>query len=174
MGPKVAARDTIKVHEGGLYMGHVKFHERCSLAVVCVLALSAGAFAADHPKEGLVDAQFKAMDTDGDGKLSPDEHAAGAKRMFAAMDADKDGTVTIAEMDAAHKNVAGKEAKSTDLSSVEKIKVVDKNGDGLLSAEEHAAGSKRMFNTMDVDKDGFLSRAELMAGHAKMLKKSEP
>ena len=113
------------------------------------------------------------MDTDGDGKLSPDEHAAGAKRMFDAMDADKDGTVTIAEMDAVHKNAPGKEPKSSDLSSVEKIKVVDKNGDGLLSAEEHAAGSRRMFSKMDIDRDGFLSRAELTAGHEKMLKKTE-
>lgn len=147
---------------------------RYSLAILSVCIFSGATFAADHPSEGLVDAQFKAMDTDGDGRLSPDEHAAGAKRMFDAMDADKDGTVTIAEMDAAHKNVPGKEPKSTDLSSIEKIKVVDKNGDGLLSAEEHAAGSKRMFSKMDVDRDGFLSRAELTAGHEKMLKKHEP
>lgn len=155
-------------------MSHPKCLARYSLAVVYVFALSAGAFATDHTNEGLAEARFKALDTDGDDKLSPDEHAAGAKRMFAAMDADKDGTVTVAEMDAAHKNVTGEETRSTNLSSAEKIKVVDKNGDGLLSAEEHAAGSKRMFHTMDIDNDGFLSRAELTAGHAKMLKKNGP
>ncbi len=147
--------------------------ERYSLVILCVCAMAGDASAADHPSEDLIDAQFKSMDTDGDGRLSPDEHAAGAKRMFDAMDVDKDGTVTIAEMDAVHKNIPGKEPKSSDLSSVEKIKVVDKNGDGLLSAEEHAAGSKKMFSKMDTDRDGFLSRAELTAGHEKMLKKTE-
>lgn len=74
------------------------------------------------------------------------------------MDADNDGTVTIAEMDIALKTVPRKEPKSTDPSSDEKIEVVDKNGDGLLSAEEPAAGSKRMFSAMDVDRDGLPSR----------------
>lgn len=147
--------------------------ERYSLAILCVCALSGVASAADHPSEDQIDAQFKAMDADGDGRLSPDEHAVGAKRMFDTMDANKDGTVTIAEMDAVHKNIPGKEAKSSDLSSVEKIKAVDTNGDGQLSAEEHAAGSRKMFGKMDTDRDGFLSRAELTAGHEKMLKKTE-
>ena len=49
--------------------------------------------------------------------------------------------------------------------------MVDRDGDGVLTAEEHAAGSRAMFERMDTDKDGFLSKAELAAGHAKMLKK---
>jgi hypothetical protein len=147
---------------------------RCGLVILSICAFSGNASAADHPNEGLIDAQFKTMDTDGDGRLSPDEHAAGAKRMFDAMDSNKDGTVTIAEMDAAHRNVPGKEPKNSDLSSIEKIKVVDQNGDGLLSADEHAAGSRKMFSKMDADRDGFLSRAELTAGHEKMLKRNEP
>ena len=57
------------------------------------------------------------------------------------------------------------------MSSAEKIKVVDTNGDGMLTADEHAVGSKRMFDKMDTDKDGFVSKAELEAGHAKMMKK---
>ena len=160
VGPEAAARSTIGVHKGGFHMSHPKCLSRYSLAVVYVFALSAGAFATDHTNEGLAEARFKALDTDGDDKLSPDEHAAGAKRMFAAMDADKDGTVTVAEMDAAHKNVTGEGPEHRPV-----IRGKDQggrqNGDGLLSAEEHAAGSKRMFHTMDIDNDGFLSRAEL-------------
>jgi Ca2+-binding EF-hand superfamily protein len=57
------------------------------------------------------------------------------------------------------------------MSSAEKIKAIDTNGDGALSAEEHAAGSKMMFDKMDTDKDGYLSKAELEAGHAKMMTK---
>ena len=152
-------------------MSHSKCHHVCSLAILCGLALSSGAFAETHPKENAADAHFKAMDANGDGKLSPDEHAAGARKMFDTMDANKDGTVTSAEMDAAHEKVAEKKATKADMSSAEKIKVVDTNGDGMLTAQEHAAGSKKMFDKMDTDKDGFVSKAELATGHAKMMKK---
>ena len=43
---------------------------------------------------------FKAMDTDGDGRISAGEHAAGAARMFAGMDSDHDGFLSRAEFDA--------------------------------------------------------------------------
>src|SRR4051812_47581394 len=69
--------------------------------------------------------EFKMMDTDGDGKLSADEHAAGARKMFEMMDADKDGKVAAAEMTAAHHQVTGKKAERMDMSSGEKIKLVD-------------------------------------------------
>jgi hypothetical protein len=153
------------------HMSHPNRRLVWSLAVLCGLALSSGAFADNRPKEKAADAQFKVMDTNADAKLSPDEHAAGARKMFDAMDANKDGTVTSAEMDAAHEKVTGKKATKADMSSAEKIKVVDTNGDGMLTAEEHADGSKRMFEKMDTDKDGFVSQAELAAGHAKMMKK---
>ena len=41
--------------------------------------------------EGSADAVFQMMDTNGDGKISREEHAAGAKHMFDTMDADQDG-----------------------------------------------------------------------------------
>ena len=87
------------------------------------------------------------------------------------MDANRDGKVTAAEMDAAHQRVTGKKAKKTDMSSADKIKVIDTDGDGILTAEEHAAGSRAMFEKMDTDKDGFLTKDELAAGHAQMMKK---
>src|SRR5450631_3462923 len=65
------------------------------LTTLCVLIVPAVAYANE----------FQMMDTNGDGKVSPDEHAAGAKKMFEAMDADKDGKVTAAEMDAAHERM---------------------------------------------------------------------
>lgn len=46
------------------------------------------------------------------------------------------------------------------------------NKDGKVSASEHAAGAKQMFETMDGNKDGFLTKDALAAGHARMLKKS--
>jgi Ca2+-binding EF-hand superfamily protein len=118
---------------------------------------------------GGVEHQLQMMDTDGDGKISAGEHAAGAKKMFEMMDADKNGKVTAAEMEAAHQQVTGNKAGPTELGAAEKIKMIDTNHDGVLSAEEHADGAKKMFEKMDTNKDGFLSKSELAAGHARMM-----
>src|SRR5688500_10965891 len=41
-----------------------------------------------------------------------------------------------------------------------------------LSAAEHAAAIRLMFERMDTNKDGIVSRVEFMAGHARMLTKA--
>jgi hypothetical protein len=112
-----------------------------------------------------------AWDTNKDGVLSSDEHAAGARTMYAAMDSDLDDSVTAAEMTASHEAVTGEQAKADELSSEEKIAVIDTNKDGVLSATEHAEGSRAMFNKMDKDVSGTLSQEELDAGHEELKKK---
>jgi hypothetical protein len=67
--------------------------------------------------------------------------------------------------------ITGNAAQKSDMSSADKIKAIDTNADGMLSADEHATGSKAMFEKMDADKDGTLTKAEFDAGHAAMLKK---
>lgn len=57
------------------------------------------------------------------------------------------------------------------MSSAAKIKVIDTDGDGILTAAEHAAGSKTMFDRMDSNKDGYVSKSEFAAGHANMMRK---
>ena len=145
----------------------ISFH---TIALAGGVMLASLAFAAG-PKAAKPDAEFAAMDTNKDGKVSAEEHAAASKKMFDTMDANRDGKVTAAEMAAAHQRVTGKKAKKSDMSAAEKIKVIDTDGDRTLTAEEHAAGSRAMFEKMDTDKDGFLTKAELAAGHAQMLKK---
>lgn len=143
--------------------------------IFAAIAAAAGATLASsalagHPQKEAGN-QFAMMDADKDGKVSAEEHAGGARAMFEKMDADKDGKVTAAEMTASHKAVTGKAAKKSDMSSADKIKVVDSDGDGVLTAEEHATGSQAMFGKMDADKDGFLSKGEVAKGHATMMKK---
>ena len=57
------------------------------------------------------------------------------------------------------------------MSAAAKIKVVDKDGDGVLPASEHEAGARAMFGKMDANRDGYLSKAEWDAGHAALNKK---
>ena len=141
-------------------------HFRAALVGLAVLFASPASYA-HEPMSG-----FQGMDANHDGKVTRDEHAAAAKKMFDAMDADKDGKVTASEMDAAHERVTGHKAKPGDMPAAEKIKTIDTDGDGILTAAEHEAGSRTMFDAMDSDKDGSLSEAESAAGHARLIKKA--
>jgi Ca2+-binding EF-hand superfamily protein len=109
--------------------------------------------------------KFAAMDTNHDGKVSPDEHQVGAKMIFDRIDTNHNGEVTVVEMEEAHPG------KAKGMSAAEKIKVVDTDGDGMVSIEEYYAGARAMFNVMDSDKDGYLTRSEMEAGHKKMMEK---
>ena len=129
---------------------------------IAVLGMTCGAALAHGPGKG---DKFKMMDTDGNGSISSAEHAAGVTKMFTEMDADKDGFVTTAEMDARH---AAKGDKAMKMSSADKIKAMDTDGDGKLSSAEHDAGAAKMFTDMDGDKDGSLSKSEMDMGHDKM------
>lgn len=138
----------------------------CGLTLAAGLACAGAALASDAPKMDS-DSRFQAMDTNGDGKISADEYAAGAKAMFDKMDANHDGKVTAAEMDAYHSGMGGSGHMSS-MTSADRIKAMDADNDGAVSAAEHAADAKAKFASMDTDKDGFLSKAEMAAGHAKM------
>lgn len=79
-----------------------------ALPVVSGLVLAQGAWA-NHPQD--TDQMFQMMDSNGDGKISADEHEAGAKMMFDKMDTDKDGFLTKAEMEAGHARMMAKPQK---------------------------------------------------------------
>jgi Ca2+-binding EF-hand superfamily protein len=115
--------------------------------------------------------EFAVMDGNGDGKISRQEHAAGARKMFETMDADGNGIVTAAEMDAAQPQIKSSKPTAGELTSADKIKAVDQDQDGVLTRAEHAAATRIMFEKMDVNRDEALSADEMAAGHATMLRK---
>ena len=135
---------------------------------------------------GQGDDKFKMMDSNNDGMVSAQEHAAGVQARFNKMDANHDGNVTAAEMDAGHKmmmkddkgmrghDMSGKAMGSTGMghgmSSADMMKKIDSNGDGMLSTAEHAAGAQAMFDKMDANHDGNVTAAEMDTGHAAMMK----
>ena len=141
--------------------------------ILIALCFSSAAVLAADPKGQPALSQFEGMDTNRDGRISAAEHAAAAKKMFRAMDANRDGNVSAAEMDAAYSKVTGNKADPSGMSGADKIKAVDRDGDGVLTASEHDAASKEMFRKMDADRDGYLSREEWTAGHAALMNKAE-
>lgn len=156
----------------------MKFPAGKALTVTIATALAATVFAGeDAPKKESVEAEMRIMDTSKDGRISAAEHEAGAQQMFQGMDGNQDNRVTTEEMDAAHRPLKGQDPAhgehhgrpSHEMSSAEKIKFIDKDGDGVLTVQEHADGSKQMFSKMDGNKDGFLTAAEITAGHEKMM-----
>ena len=151
-------------------------HHLQILLLASGIAFVGGAFAADDWKSGKsAEEKFKMMDSDGNGSVSAAEHAAGAERMFVDLDADKDGNVTAAEMDAAHPAAgAAREGRPVGkMSSADKIKTIDSNADGSLSAAEHASGSQARFTKADTDGDGSLTVDEVKASHAAMMGKKD-
>lgn len=51
------------------------------------------------------------------------------------------------------------------------MKMMDSNGDGMVSSSEHAAGAKAMFDKLDADRDGFVTATEMDAAHEGMDKR---
>ena len=57
------------------------------------------------------------------------------------------------------------------LSPADRLEMMDRDGDGRISAAEHAAGTQALFNQADTDNDGNLSMAERAAHHAEMMRR---
>lgn len=146
----------------------MNIRKNSSLALACSLALCTlpAAFAGQDSGK-----HFKMMDANGDGKISRAEHTAGAKQMFVQCDANKDGTVTAAEMSASM-TAQGEKSGKHDKTPVEKIQMIDQNGDGQLTAAEHETGTEKIFDKMDKNSDGMLTKDECDEGK-KMLKKDK-
>jgi Ca2+-binding EF-hand superfamily protein len=167
---------TIRKNQEDTTMTHTTTHKTasskmtaCTAAVAALLGFGAPAAHA----HGNVDAEFKKMDTNNDGKISADEFAAAAQARFRKADTNNDGKVSLTEMQAmAEEHDKGKGVEKADTMAAERFKKMDTNNDGVVSADENAAGAKMWFDKMDTDHDGYLTKTELRAGHEKMMEKA--
>ena len=103
-----------------------------------------------------VERRFDDMDRADDGRVSADEHATAMQALFADMDEVDNGQLSTAEMDAAY----GPQRDGT-VSSADRIRPMDLNGDGMLSTEEHRRGMEGQFQRNDANRDDGLDLAEM-------------
>jgi Ca2+-binding EF-hand superfamily protein len=92
-------------------------------------------------------AHFRALDHDGDGRLSRAEWHAGAE-LFTRLDRNRDGFVSAAEF-----------TGSQDDDREDRFADLDTNHDGRVSRSEWH-GAAAVFNALDANRDGVLTRAE--------------
>ncbi len=105
---------------------------------------------------------FQAIDTDGDGRLTPDEVKAFRETRFREQDTDGDGKLSRDELIASMM----KGAKARIERRVDRILGHrDKDSDGFISLEEAFAGpgADRMFKRLDANGDGALTMEEIAA-----------
>lgn len=148
----------------------------------------------------MMPAMMGTIDSDRDGSVSAQEHAAAAKANFDRLDTDRNGRITAAEWAAAHQAAmspgtgmprgpgmtgampgmgagAGMGMGAMGMgpwrSSADWLGRMDRDGDGRVSAAEHAAGTQALFKEADSDNDGNLSVAEMAAHRALMIRRGQ-
>lgn len=128
-------------------------------SLVASWASSAGSVRAPGLTAQHEPAALGVLDRNDDGRISRSEHADAAEKIFRFLDADADGVIDPHEIESARRRST--EPASGDALDAERIAAIDRNGDDLLSADEHAAAATAIFDRFDADDDGFLTLAEI-------------
>ncbi|MDR0809681.1 MAG: hypothetical protein LBE86_11260 [Gemmobacter sp.] len=144
-----------------------------SLSLTALVAGSLGTAAlADRMREGygwgMGGFDFAAADTDGDGRLTPDEMKAIRAARIADLDADKDGRISAEEMIARDMRGAETRIRARVAAMMERM---DADGDGTLTAAEVLSmpmPGEQMLGWLDKDNDGAVSKAEFDAARERM------
>jgi Ca2+-binding EF-hand superfamily protein len=110
---------------------------------------------------------FQRIDTNGDKKVTSMEHVRHCETMFKQSDADRDGRLSVAEAESAQ---TAHDKKVDKKATVTYMRLVDTDGDGLISEEESATHGKNAFTRADKNSDGVLSEDEFEDAHQAMKK----
>ena len=113
----------------------------------------ATAKAAARPVSGELGLRLKAMDVNGDGKLSKAEFK-GNEAMFDQLDLNKDGSIT------------GDEQSQAAQALKTRLQAMDSDGDGKITKDEYK-GSAESFDRLDINKDGVISKDDSPAQNPK-------
>jgi Ca2+-binding EF-hand superfamily protein len=109
--------------------------------------------------------RFRALDKNGDGKISKTEFD-GPAAMFTRIDANKDGMLARGEVDRFA-------ATGGNGFPAPRFVAMDRDGDGRISRQEFRGGPA-VFDRLDTDKDGFLSLPEFRSAAGALPKKAAP
>ena len=101
---------------------------------------------------------FEQLDTNADGKITPEEMEARAAARFAEADANGDGKLTAEELQASFKRGNSERASKMSNRMLERR---DANNDGALTLDEmRPKNGGRFFERLDTDNDGAVSAEE--------------
>lgn len=127
--------------------------------LLLVLAFGASAASAKGPdmSDTHAEAAFAEADTNGDGRIDPEEFHLRIVEIFFFVDIDRDGYVSHEEIDAAT-------LVKQDMS------VTDRNGDGRISLHEFVRARFVLYRDADLDEDHLLSLEEVQAAAARARK----
>lgn len=134
-------------------------HPLCRLALVAVLAVSAGAALPATAGQADRDSAlrwFDGMDTDHDQVITPDEMLRVREKRFGRYDGDGDGYVTLDEFNFA----VPKEQEDEIERRSRRFDVMDEDNDDRLTKEEYLGFGDRVIHEADQDGDGSITRDE--------------
>ena len=130
-----------------------------SRSLTGVVALLASTFATPtsaQPPPTAAD-RFAILDTNHDGTVTRDEYTADA--LFSALDADHNARISAQELEA----VIGSQQDGMP-SAADRIRTLDRNGDGGLDDEEMRNAAEARFQSLDRNQDSRLDLSELKSG----------